>query len=196
MKKLAIQLLVLGVTLEAFGQSSFRLQNLYTVYGINAPVYDAQGTPLSGSIYRAELWGGASSNSLSPALILDAGNTRLFVPFVTSGYFFSTEGTLSIMDVTGFSSAWLQVRAWDTRLGGRYEDVITLGIGGYGESPPFLAMGGCPACLPPSPSAPLLGLQSFSLLPVVPEPGTGVLVLLGFGCVAAWRWFNRRANSS
>ena len=179
----------------AFGQSSFLLANRYTVYGINAPVFDAQGVPLSGAIYQAELWGGVSSNSLAPALVLNSGNIRLFVPFTPGGYFFSSVSTLSVRDVAPRGYAWLQIRAWDARLGSTYESVTALDIGGYGASPLFYAQGNDPLALPPAPPAPLLGLQSFSLLPVVPEPGTGVLVLLGFGCLAAWRWFNRRAHS-
>ena len=180
----------------AFGQSSFVLANRYSAYGINAPVFDAQGVPLSGSIYQAELWGGANSNSLAPALNVYAVNARLIVPFSTGGYFFSGVSTLSIIDVAPRNYAWLQIRAWDARLGSTYESVTALGIGGYGASPLFYAQGNDPFLANPEPGAPLLGLQSFSLLPVVPEPGMGSFVLLGFGCLAAWRWFNRRANSS
>ena len=72
----------------------------------------------------------------------------------------------------------MQVKAWDARLGGSYEQVAALGIGGYGESNPFqLVTGGVGA--PPSPPAYLLGIQSFSLLAEVPEPGAVVLLLLG-----------------
>jgi hypothetical protein len=42
----------------------------------------------------------------------------------------------------------------------------------------------------------LIGLQSFSLLPVVPEPGTWALALLGLACFASWRWLGKRSNSS
>ena len=87
-----------------------------------------------------------------------------------------------------YGYAWLQVRAWDARLGGTYEEVMGLGIGGYGESPLFYARGNSPFADPPIPPAPLIGLQSFSLRPVVPEPGTWMLLTLGgLGLVTATR---------
>ena len=184
----------LFLTSQASGQASFDLRNRYTVYGINAPVFDALGMPLAGTNYAAELWGGASPGSLVPAVEVSRENIRIIVPFGTGGYFSSSAAFLSVPAESG-GFAWLQIRAWDARLGSTYESVTTLGIGGYGNSPLFYARGSDPNREPPEPPAPLIGLQSFSLLPVVPEPGTGVLVLLGFGCLAARRWFNRRDHS-
>jgi hypothetical protein len=47
----------------AHGQSQFALVN-----GLNGRVYDAPGQPLAGANYLVELWGGAETNSLTPAL--------------------------------------------------------------------------------------------------------------------------------
>ena len=66
-----------------FGQASFLLQNLYSEYGINAPVFDAHGVPLAGPNYLAELWGGATPDSLAPALDISREGTRYMVPFAT-----------------------------------------------------------------------------------------------------------------
>src|SRR5512134_1409507 len=127
-----------------FGQASFAVRNLYTVYGVDAPVFDASGTPLEGSNYRAELWGSATADSLAPAVDFSRGNSRELVPFQTEGYFISTSAFMSILSVPPRGFAWLQVRAWDARLGATYEEVAALGLGGYGESPLFYAQGGDP----------------------------------------------------
>jgi hypothetical protein len=166
-------------------QSTFRFQNYYPSAGIDAPVFDADGVRLAGEDYAAELWGGALSDSLSPTLNLDSGQ-RLILPFFTgtgAGYFTST-ASLTVWAVPGGSFAWMQVRAWDTRLGQTYEAVAALGIGGYGESALLYIMGGNPLSLPTSP-APLVGLESFSLRPVVPEPSTWGLLALG-GLAVGW----------
>lgn len=174
-------------------QSSFRLSN-YQPPTVNAPVYDALGDPLAGSTYLAELWGSVSSNSLSPLVLIDRGDNREIVPFVTGGYFLPTSSSvrLSVVDVAPQGWAWLQVRAWDARLGSTFEQVAALGIGGYGESPLFYAQGGDPFNQFPTP-APLLGLQSFSLRPVVPEPSAAAL--LGLGVASLWRTASRKRCS-
>ena len=82
----------------------------------------------------------------------------------------------AVNNVLPGQEAWLQVRAWDARLGSTYEAVVALGIGGYGQSNLFYAeSGGIGGGVPTLP-APLIGLQSFSL---VPEPNAVVLVLFG-----------------
>lgn len=176
---------------NAFGQASFALMNRDTVHGIDAPVFDAQGVPLAGTNYLAELWGGAAVDSLQPALNTDQGNQRVIVPFwnVPPGYFSSSVGFLSVVTVPEGGRAWLQVRAWDARLGSNFEAVAARGIGGYGESPLFYAQGADPLREPPEPPAPLIGLQSFSLLPVVPEPSTWELLALGGMALC---WVNKR----
>jgi hypothetical protein len=70
---------------------------------------------------------------------------------------------------------WLQVRAWDARLGSTYDAVKALAIGGYGESNLFQKQGGNRFGLPSQPE-PLIGLQSFNL---VLEPSAFLLLLIG-----------------
>jgi hypothetical protein len=110
-------------------------------------------------------------------LEISQGSRRQIVPFGAGGYFFSGVAFLSVPTVAPYGWAWLELRAWDARLGATYEEVAALGIGGYGESPLFYAQGGNANDLLGFP-APLIGLQSFSLRPVVPEPSTVALVLL------------------
>lgn len=176
-----INFIVLSFSLlgTALGQGTFQFQNYDGPLGINAPVFDAQGVALSGNAYLAELYGGIVSNSLSPAM------PRTAVPFFTgigAGYFQAPHAVF-FEDVPGGSFAWLQVRAWDARLGATYENVVALSLGGYGSSPVFYAVSGNPGALVPP--APLIGLQSFSLLPVVPEPSAWTLLALG-GAVLLW----------
>jgi hypothetical protein len=176
----------------AFGQSSFAFRNYYPP-NVNAPVFNAQGQPL-GSSYRAELWGAATPDSLTPLLVLGENNRREILPFVNGGYVISITAYLSVYSVAPGGWAWLQMRAWDAQLGGTYEEVAALGMGRYGESALFYAQGGNPLDQFPTP-APLIGLQSFSLRADVPEPSTGaLLVLSGTALVLAWRRRSQRRS--
>ncbi len=175
----------------AFGQSSFYLNN-YSPQAINAPVFDALGDPLQGPNYLVELWGGATPDSLTPAIAYYS-RQRVVIPFQSpagAGYFLDSyvgrDGAdhPSILSVPTAGWVWLEVRAWDARLGATYEEVAALAIGGYGSSSPFYAQGGNPLDLLGSPAR-LLGLQSFSLLAIIPEPSTWALLALG-GTAVCW----------
>jgi len=170
------------VTWAAVGQSSFWLNNIGP--NLNAPVFDAQANLLEGSSYLAELWGGATPDSLTPVLSFYS-RQRVFAAFLTgagAGYFRDTyAGRVgadhpTVLTVPSFGWAWLEVRAWDSRLGATYEAVAASGIGGYGESAMFYAQGTSPDLL--TPGATLIGLESFSLRPVVPEPSTVAFLLV------------------
>ena len=175
---------------SAISQASFSLNNV----NVNAPVFDAEGTLLYGADYLVELWGGSTSNALSPALTFETSQ-RISIPVnYAPGYFLDDyEGRNGTDDLVIPSApfggyAWLEVRIWDARLGATYEDVEALGIGGYGESPLFYAVGSTPGQLLPDIPANLIGLQSFSLRAIVPEPTTTVLLALGMGML----WWVRR----
>ena len=182
------------VVIASRAQSSFHLDNQF----VNAPVFDAQGAPLAGTNYLAELWGAATFGSLTPALTFGS-RQRIIVPFQSgelAGYFIDPGGRtfgdeLTVLSVQTGDLAWLEVRAWDSRFGGTYEQVAALGVGGYGESPLFSARGTYPLDLLGVP-APLIGLQSFSLLPVVPEPSSLFLGLLGLPLLFSRRLFRKR----
>lgn len=146
----------------AFGQTNFALRNRYAIYNLVAPILDAQGNPLEEANHLAELWGGRTPDLLKPAR--DGVNQRVFAPFFTPGFFRALTSP-TIPDVSGPGWAWLQVRVWDIRLGTTYEEAMTRGCGGYGESPLFYALGGSDAHLGPEPQ-PLIGLQSFRLRPI------------------------------
>lgn len=59
------------------------------------------------------------------------------------------------------------------------------------ESPLFYAQGTDPYSEPPRLPAPLIGLESFSLLPIIPEPSASALLALG----GAVLWWSRRRSS-
>jgi hypothetical protein len=183
--------LVFSLTVwPAFSQASFIFANYVASVGLDAPVFDADGNRLSGTNYVAVLYGGPTPDSLQPAKV---GNSDMVpVPFAympngQAGYF-GRGGGVEVENVPCGGTPWLQIVAWDARLGASYEDVAALGIGGYGESNLFQKRGGNPCGLP-TPHEPLLGLESFSLHPV-PEPSTWALLGLGVGFLF-WRWRRR-----
>lgn len=180
--------LIAALVLPAIGWAQtvlFELKNrnLLVPEPVNAPVLDAQGAPLpAGSDYLAELWGNAVPESLRPAFHVYTED-RVFAAFTRPGYFASTVSLEVPSDVEGY--AWLQVRVWDTRLGSSYESVAARGLGGYGESSLFKARGTwtSPSSLP----APLRGLESFRIRPVIPEPETPLLLAIGLLVLAKRR---------
>ena len=165
-------------------QDVFILRNYpYLSSGVDAPVYDWSGNLLSGSEWRAELYGGAISNSLSPAVGYDT-YVRMQAIFIRPGYFSNpTSIDVLVLGVPGGGWAWLQVKVWDVQIGATCEETVARGLGGYGQSPLFYAQGGDPNALPPTVPLPLTGLQSFSVLEPVPEPAGWVLVAFGLGFV-------------
>jgi hypothetical protein len=179
--------LCLVLAWQAPAQSTFSFQNK----PVNAPVFDATGSPLAGTDYHVELYGNNLPTDLTPTLSWHT-RQRVILTFLTgmnAGYF-ASGADMTVLNSPPGGSAWLQVRAWDARLGATYEDVLGLGIGGYGESPLFYANGGDPTTL--ETGAPLFGLESFSLRPIIPEPS--VSALLAVGGVMLWMVRRRRGG--
>lgn len=164
-----------------FSQSLFIFSNYNPREGIDAPVFDGSGNRLSGENYVAMLYGGSTAEELTSALNFSEGYPPMppvaftFTPNGQTGYF--ANGAVIVPNVIPGVFCWLQVRAWDARLGSTYEEVAKLNLGGYGESNLFQDAGG------PAEHLPLPGfmyhLQSFSLLPEVPEAHTACLLIIG-----------------
>ncbi len=181
----------------ALAQASFQLSNRNLRAGVDAPVSDWAGNPLSGPGWRAELYGGLTADALSPAVEWGTGppGVRWATGFEWPGYFRAapTAGDLVVWDVPALGWAWLQVRVWDVQLGATYEEAVARGLGGYGASALFYAQGGDPGVYSiPTLPGPLTGLQSFSVLRIVPEPSTWVLLVLGLGGLG---WSVRRRSA-
>ena len=175
-------LLSIFIARSTFSQSTFGFFNYVPSVGLDAPVFDSDGNRLFGTDYLAILYGGPTPGSLEPAMV---GNGPMaphpFTRIVNNeaGYF-GQGGFVSIDNVECGAFAWLQVRAWDARLGATYDDVAALGLGGYGESALFYTYGGEGCSATGRNSQPLRGLESFSLRPI-PEPSTWVMLALGGG---------------
>jgi len=173
-------LVILISALSTFGDTSFIFQN-YSRGELDAPLSDDNGNRLSGAHYVAVLYGGQTPDSLRLARVgaTDMPPESLTAVFNGQPGYFSTPGHVWVPDLGGF--AWLQVRAWDTRVGATYDDAVSLGVG-YGQSALFYTYGGDELATG-RPPQPLRGLESFSL---VPEPGTWSLLGLGAGALV-WK---------
>jgi hypothetical protein len=187
--------LVLAAADESPAQSTFFFRNYrQSISGqaFDKPVFDASGNRLFGTNYVAMLYGGISADALVPAVDAASWQTMAPVPFTNTfhgqaGYFAYHGGYLDsvmILTVPPAGPSWLQVRAWDLRVAPTYEAAVALGVGGYGQSTIFYYFGGTPPQPNPIIPSPLVGLESFSL---VPEPSVGILFLLGLAGVLVAR---------
>jgi hypothetical protein len=151
------------------GQGTVNFANLVIVDGVrivDAPVGDTGGTPLSGSMFAAQLYAGPG---LPPV-----GLPTTFMTGAGAGYF--SGGTVTINQVTPGGGIVVQVKAWSLGSGATYETAFQ-----RGASQPFTIVTGGFNGAPP---ANMIGLQPFcftaiSGTPCIPEPSTWLLFSLG-----------------
>jgi hypothetical protein len=150
----------------SYGQGTVNF-NTRVVPEVEARVFNVDGTsPLAGTQFTAQLWGGPSPDNLQPIPTVTTFRTGAGAGFVTPA------GEVAVPGVAGGGTAHLQLRAWDNTTGATWE---TAGL--KGASPTFTVSGlGNPGAVPPTPPPNLVGLQSFAL---VPEPSTIALAVLG-----------------
>jgi hypothetical protein len=126
--RLVILLILLGLWTSSavLSQSTFVFSNGYQQ--VNAPVYDAFGVPLEGPGYLAELWGGVTADSLSPAV---GSGGRQIVPFLgcyrITPHFVEDPGLAVTAQATGHH---LFIRASQTRVPGPHlqSDQASIGV--------------------------------------------------------------------
>jgi len=199
MKKTLISSALLMVTVGVFAQGSVNFQNRVTsgtgaqgiiiapVYGVEpsdntisktgqsaignpAGVQTYGGALLAGTGFTAQLWAGPVGGGLGGLTVATNGTTT-FRTGGGAGYIVAlvNAATTTVADGSG-SRALLQLRAWDNRGGtiGTWQSVLADGTIPRGMSPEFVPqfdLGGG-SVTPPN----LIGLQSFNLFTVVPEP--------------------------
>src|SRR5579859_7229921 len=172
MKKLIATAVVSGLaSLAVLAQGTVNFVNLNTASGVNAPVFQSDGaTKLSGSPWVAQLLYSASAGGTYTAV----GSPATFLSGGGAGYF--SGGTLTLTGIAGGATAWLEVVAWDSTLGGTTTGASEAQAFSYwqaghgnvfGESgmnyntmveTPFSVTTGNPAGSPPTTPANLVGL--------------------------------------
>jgi hypothetical protein len=169
MKAYVIALLAVLPATAGLSQGELNFANLGG--HVDAPIYDIDGTaPLAGPGFLAGLYAAPVGQSLAPV-----GNP---VAFLTAfpGYFLG--GATQVPGVPAGGTAAVQVVAWRASDGPTYALANHPGghVGGSGLLDVTLAS-------PTANPSFLIGLQSFSLHEVVPEPSVFALGLL-VGCTA------------
>jgi hypothetical protein len=132
-----------------------------------APIFDVDGSRLSGSNFVAQLYGGPSIDRLRPT-----GTPSPFRSDYSAGYFYPNLVTLANVPADGF--AYVQVRVWDRERAASYEEARAVGAK-FGRSEILYLQAGGTYQMPP----PLTGLKSFTLSAGLPEFVAGRLALVG-----------------
>jgi hypothetical protein len=193
MKKLLLICASVVATVAAYGQGTIGfLNDANTTFQTNGSTI-GQGTGLlrGANQYRIGLyWGPQGTPAGSLTLIAVATNSSL-----SGGRFQYGSGSVDIPGNTGQPIAY-QVRAWSLALGNSYEAAVAAAAGGQfgwgGESPVSQIT---PTSSSTSPVPPIFGdgtipgqlTSGVTLIPLVPEPSSIALGLLGLGAIALFR---------
>jgi len=140
--------------LVAASGGTLNFANRVPAAGINAPVYDTDGTTLlAGAAYLAQLYAGPTAEQLAAA-----GTPVAFRTGILAGYF--NGGSVELTNVGPTATAYAQVRVWAAASGASYEAAVAAG-GKAGVSGIITVVtgGGEPPVVPGD----LVGLQSFWL---------------------------------
>jgi hypothetical protein len=187
MKKLLITVaLALAAVVQTNAQGLVDFRNRITGT-LDQPVFMTDGTTRVGEAnYVAQLWYAATeTGSYAPV----AGAASVFRTGTGAGYWNAgADSTRTLAGIVAGTTAWLQVRVWNSTLGADYATAAAAGPGSFfGTSANFsVTAGGTPPVGAPLTPAAMLGFTSFSL---VPEPSTIALGVLG---VAGLLFIRRR----
>jgi hypothetical protein len=175
MKKLIVLAACMSVTAVAFGAGQFNFNNRVAAAGIDARVFDVDGTtPLNGDGgWVAQAYVGATADSLGAV-----GSAVSFrnAP-VPAGLGYILGGVVDVANGNAGDVLQSQMRVWNSNAGATYEAAVAAsGIGGMSNIVPVTLGGG--SVLPGD----MVGLESFAVM-VIPEPSTMALGMLGIGAL-------------
>ena len=174
MKRFLLILSVLAAPPAALAQGTVNFSN-HAVPDVDAPVTDALGN-LLGSSYSAQLYAGATPDSLTPVGTAVPFKNSVLTAGAGTGRFYGNE--VDIAFLLPWQGGWFQVKAWAAANGPSYDAALAAN-GAVGVSNIFhLNYLGDPNASIPGVPVDLVGLQPFSVQPV-PEPATLALGLLG-----------------
>lgn len=170
----------------ALAQGTVNFTN-YWIDGPNAPVYDTDGVTKLGSAFYAQLYAAPTPDSLTPV-----GMPIRFKDYQgkPTGYFIG--GKVTIPSVAEGAQAYCQVRAWPVSAGESFEAAQAAGAH-WGVSNVLWLWTGGDDLNPPMTPAVFVGLASFTL---VPEPGTALLLMAGFGGWFLWRQSTAKSRAT
>jgi hypothetical protein len=174
-KAAATLLFLCHIELTGIGQTiDFANDRMFTTEA-DRKVYFADGTPVVGTNFLAQLYYGASASSLNPVLAPPRSFRDVPPTDPLAGTWFRATRTL-----TGFSAGQtviLEVRVWDGTVGGSYEDAAALNFLGtqHGTSEAFTYV------IPPVGGDRFSFMENLRSFTLVPEPSVLGLALAGVG---------------
>jgi hypothetical protein len=172
MKHLAIALTALMAAASAYAQGTVNFATRITG-SVDARVFNADATPVGSTVW-GQLYSGDTALG-SPVAFRDT-------PAAAQGYI-TSGGTVEIPGVASGATASVKLVAWAASSGASYAAAKASGLGGVGESAAITVTAGG-GTLPPGN---LVGLATFNLSPIVPEPSIAALGLLGAGLLVLRR---------
>jgi hypothetical protein len=111
------------VPADSSNMATLRVSNAYPT---NAPVSDILGLPLAGASFLAQVYAGPSSETLTVS-----GPAVPFLQGDDAGHFLPID--LIITNIAASSTAFIQVKVWETAAGTSYESAVSNG-GQFGTS--------------------------------------------------------------
>lgn len=187
MKSLSLITACALLAVSSMAQGTINFLNRDTSAGINAPIFDVDGsTKLEGAAFKAQLYGGAEGTA--EASLAPVGDIVNFRTGAAAGYWDNAAPLRTIPGVTPGSAATVQVYVWESQYNSLAE--AQAAFGKFGKSTVFTVPktgGVTDPTKPPALPEPFLGITSFNMQ-VIPEPSTIALGLLG----AAALMFRRR----